>query len=131
MRFTTQAAAAALLADVVLGHPTQGSASEQGLEKRPIDISAYKLGVGARYANNAVTTARSPRTVPSSTYTRTASAFVKSTFPGAEFRMVSNYLSNNGMGHVAFKQTVHGIDIDTADFNVNVSLVAYLVYHNC
>jgi Zn-dependent metalloprotease len=55
------------------------------------------------------------------TYVDTASQLVKKVASGTEFRVVTSYKSDTGVGHVVFKQQVHGIDIDTADFNVNVS----------
>lgn len=40
----------------------------------------------------------------------------------ATFRTRSDhYVGTNGVGHVYFKQNIHGIDIDNAEFNVNVS----------
>ncbi|KXS94222.1 hypothetical protein AC578_10707 [Pseudocercospora eumusae] len=54
-------------------------------------------------------------------YVQAATAFVRSIHPDAEFRQINdNYVSSNGIGHVYFKQTVNGIDIDDSDFNVNV-----------
>ena len=50
-----------------------------------------------------------------------ATAVVKKVLPNAEFRLVDDhYVGSNGIAHVNFKQTVHGLDIDNADFNVNV-----------
>jgi extracellular elastinolytic metalloproteinase len=47
---------------------------------------------------------------------------VKKAAPGAEYRIVSDhYIGKNGITHVHFKQTAFGLDIDNADFNVNVS----------
>ncbi|KAM0661296.1 hypothetical protein ACHAPH_002804 [Verticillium nonalfalfae] len=55
------------------------------------------------------------------TYVETATELVKATVPGVTFRVVSDhYVGANGIAHVNFKQTAHGIDIDNADFNVNV-----------
>ncbi|GAB7360845.1 hypothetical protein MBLNU230_g0831t1 [Neophaeotheca triangularis] len=48
-------------------------------------------------------------------------AFVAAQFPDATFRRVrDNYVSSSGIGHVYFKQTLFGYDIDNADVNVNV-----------
>ncbi|SMR60810.1 unnamed protein product [Zymoseptoria tritici ST99CH_1E4] len=55
-------------------------------------------------------------------YVRAATRFVERTFPDAEFREVGDhYVSGSGIGHVYFKQTIFGYDIDDADFNVNVN----------
>lgn len=118
MRFLTQGAATALLVTQVLGHPAPAA---QGIQRRTVDLSAYKLGVGSTYTNNVVITEKPEfRAFTAPSYTDTAAALVRSTVPGAEFRLASSYVSGNGVGHAVFKQTVHGIDIDTADFNVNV-----------
>lgn len=122
MRFLSQTAAIALLACRVLGHPAPSSSSTHGIQKRTVDLSAYKLGIGAQYTNNVVITEQEPafRPFAGPSYINTATSVVRSTFAGAEFRLISDYVSGNGVAHVVFKQTVHGIDIDTADFNVNV-----------
>lgn len=55
------------------------------------------------------------------TYIETAKALVQKVAPGSEFRVVDDhYVGSNGIAHVNLKQTVHGLDIDNADFNVNV-----------
>ncbi|KAF4510970.1 hypothetical protein G6O67_002813 [Ophiocordyceps sinensis] len=54
-------------------------------------------------------------------YVETATELVKTVASGAQFRLVEDhYVGSDGIAHVYFKQTVHGIDIDNADFNVNV-----------
>lgn len=123
MRFVSQAAATGLLAAHVLGHPTTSHSSSNNLQKRTVDLNAFKLGVGASYTNNVVITEQAPafRSFAAPTYVSTATNLVRSKYPTAEFRVLSNYVSGNGVGHVVFKQTLHGIDIDTADLNVNVS----------
>ncbi|CZT10739.1 related to Extracellular metalloproteinase MEP [Rhynchosporium agropyri] len=121
MRFVSQTAVAALLTANVLGHP-HASTSSGSIQKRTVDLAAYKLGVGASYTTNVVIEEKQPefRAFSKPTYVDTATTLVRSKFPNAEFRLVTSYQSGNGIGHVAFKQTVHGIDIDTADVNVNV-----------
>lgn len=55
-------------------------------------------------------------------YIETATELVKSVAPNATFRVVDDhYIGSNGLGHVRFRQTTNGLDIDNADFNVNVS----------
>ena len=50
-----------------------------------------------------------------------ATNHLRSVHPEAEFRRVNdNHVSSNGIAHVYFKQTLNGLDIDDADFNVNV-----------
>jgi hypothetical protein len=114
-------AVTALLAALVIGHPAPSSS--QNIRRRTVNLDSYKLGVGANYSSNVVLTDETPqlRTFTAPTYVETASLLVKKIAPAAEYRLVSSYQSDNGVGHVVFKQTLHGIDIDTADFNVNVS----------
>ncbi|RYP01535.1 hypothetical protein DL763_000066 [Monosporascus cannonballus] len=55
-------------------------------------------------------------------YVETASELVKSIAPNATFRVVgAHYVGTNGVGHVNFKQTAHGLDIENADFNVHIA----------
>ncbi|KAK4627330.1 Extracellular metalloproteinase MEP [Fulvia fulva] len=50
-----------------------------------------------------------------------ATNHLRSIHPDAEFRTANdNHVSSNGIAHVYFKQTLNGLDIDDADFNVNV-----------
>jgi hypothetical protein len=130
MRFSTvQAAAVAQLASTVFAHPHAAPAAEgSALHKRAVNIDAFKNKLGAapaKYVTNEVIVEGKPKTP-----TRRAAAAdadvaadqVKKLYPNAQFRQVSSYSSRNGVTHVYFKQTANGIDIDTADFNVNVSI---------
>lgn len=118
--------AVALLTGRVLGHPAPSSNLAQNIQRRSVNLESYKLGVGASYSNSLILTDEKPelRSFAAPTYTDTAISLVKKVAPEAEFRLVSSYLSGNGVGHVVFKQTLHGIDIDTADFNVNVKILS-------
>ena len=123
MRFLSQAGAVALLAVNVLGHPSSPSTSRRGLTPRVIDLNKFRITTESTYSN-ATATAESEITtlVRRADYIDTATALVASVAPGAEFRVVDDhYVSDNGIAHVNFKQTAHGLDIDNADFNVNVS----------
>ncbi|KAG4438422.1 hypothetical protein IFR05_006075 [Cadophora sp. M221] len=123
MRFLSQAGVVGLLASNVLGHPSSPSTSRRGLAPRVIDLSKFRLTTGSTYSN-ATATAESEISglVRRVDYVDTATALVQSVVPGAEFRVVSDhYVSENGIAHVNFKQTAHGLDIDNADFNVNVA----------
>lgn len=87
-----------------------------------IDLSKFRLTTGSTYIN-ATATAESELSslVRRVDYVDAATALVSSVVPGAEFRVVGDhYVSEHGIAHVNFKQTVHGLDIDNADFNVNV-----------
>jgi len=127
MRFSTlQTAAVAQLATTVLAHPHAVAAPGAALYKRAVNIDTYKNKLPAaapRYVTNEVIVEgekKQPNRRAAAADNDIASALVKSSHPGAEFRLVSSYSSRNGVTHVSFKQTAHGIDIDTADFNVNV-----------
>jgi extracellular elastinolytic metalloproteinase len=126
MRFVPQAAAAALLVSNVLGHPSAPAPSRNGIQQRAIDLSAFRLKTSATYTNSEVTQS-TVDIVKRGDYIETATALLQKIVPGAEFRVVGDhYIGTNGVAHVNFKQTVHGLDIDNADFNVNVSTGAAL-----
>lgn len=124
MRFLSRAGAVALLASNVLGHPASSSTSRGALQARVIDLSAFKLTTTSTYTN-ASTTADSGITnlLRRADYVDTATVLVESVAPGVEFRLVGDhYVGSNGIAHVNFRQTAHGLDIDNADFNVNVCI---------
>ena len=123
MRFISASISAALLASHVLGHPASSSTSRGGLQARAIDLSAFRLKPVSTYSNASVTNEADFNTlVRRADYLETASALVQKLAPGAQFRVVDDhYVGDNGIAHVNLKQTVNGLDIDNADFNVNVS----------
>lgn len=133
MRFSTlQAAAVAQLATSVLAHPHAAPAAEgSALHKRAVNIDAYKNKLGAapaKYVTNEVIVEAEKKGTPirraaAAADNDVASAHIKTLHPNAQFRLVTSYSSRNGVTHTAFKQTANGIDIDTADFNVNVSKI--------
>ena len=107
----------------VLAHPTvhHGPSS---LRRRTVDLEAFRLKATAQYVNatEAVDSA-SASLAKRETYVDTAVALAKSLVPSAEFRVVEDhYVGTNGIAHVNLKQTVHGLDIDNADFNINVRI---------
>lgn len=108
----------------VRGHPTHEKRG--GLNRRTVDLNSFRLVSTAEYIN--ATETASNTTISSSpllrrdTYVDTATELVKATFPDKTFRVVGDhYVGANGIAHVNFKQTVHDLDIDNADFNVNVN----------
>jgi extracellular elastinolytic metalloproteinase len=124
MRSVLLASLASLSAISVYGHPTTSWQGKSTLARRAVDLDAYRLKNAATYKNVAEVDAD-----PSiNTLAKRASAqdvasdLVEQTVPGATFRLVGDsYVGNNGIAHFYFKQTANGLDIDTADFNVNVS----------
>jgi len=106
--------------------------SLQSLGKRAVDFNAFRMVLTTEYANATTIesdpsiTALAKRADPQDT----ATELVKATVPGATFRLVGDhYVGDNGIAHFNFKQTIDDIDIDNADFNVNVSLILRY-YHN-
>nr|AJD23140.1 metalloprotease Mep3 [Onygena corvina] len=106
----------------VLAHPAEQSAANV-LSRRGVDIESYRLPHKAKYMDNeaAAQKIQALSFTKDDNYVSTATKLVKSTFPKLEFRVVDDhYIGTNGVGHVHFRQTAHGIDIDNADFNVNI-----------
>lgn len=110
------------------GHPAISARHE--LSRRTVDLNAFRLVSTAEYTNStetAVNATISSNLLRRDSYVDTATELVKATFPALSFRIVDDfYIGSNGVGHVNFKQTAHDLDIDNADFNVNVSLSSTL-----
>jgi extracellular elastinolytic metalloproteinase len=113
------------LAGLAAAHPQRPQdANEVHVAKRGVDITKFRLPELSEYtASDVAENVEAVRMmVKRETYVETATELVKSVAPDAEFRVVKDhYIGKNGVAHVNFKQTAHGIDIDNADFNVNVS----------
>ena len=105
----------------VNAHPAPNK-GKSGIHRRAVDLEKYRLQTVADYSNTVDTKANSDLQITKrATYVETATELVKKVAPDAEFRVVEDhYVGNNGVAHVNFKQTAHGLDIDNADFNVNV-----------
>lgn len=112
------------LAANVNAHPAKQPETGNGLAKRGVDISKYSLPNLSKYTSspNIEQEASLQSLAFKRNYVDTATRAVKKAAPKAEFRVVDDhYIDVDGIGHVHFKQTVHGIDIDNGDFKVNVS----------
>ena len=107
------------LVAIAASHPTHGN----GLARRAIDLNAFRLKATSEYVNaTAIESTPSLHRFKRADYIESATELVKSTVGGATFRVVGDhYVGDNGVAHVNFKQTANGLDIDNADFNVNVS----------
>jgi extracellular elastinolytic metalloproteinase len=112
----------------VHAHPARHSPNPQAktyLTRRTVDLNSFRLSEAASYVNVAV--ARSDPIVSlfkGESYLDTATQLVKSLAPSTNFRLVDDYyVGTNGIAHVNFKQTLHGLDIDNADFNINVCVI--------
>lgn len=108
---------------------SEETASTFSLGKRgAIDLERFRLPQLSEYtdANTAETSEAVRSLAKRETYVESAEELVRLTAPNAEFRLVEDhYVGKNGIAHVNFRQTVHGIDIDNADFNVNVSCLIH------
>lgn len=132
MRTTYIGSLTALVA-LSLAHPFHGSAehAENPLQGRQLsaNLERFRPQQRSEYVNATTVESGDLPEAPSNSsiaarqggYVAAAAAFVRARYPNAEFRQVDdNYVSSSGIGHVYFKQTVFGFDIDDADFNVNV-----------
>jgi extracellular elastinolytic metalloproteinase len=125
MRFSTTASAAAsaaFIAGQVVAHP-HAYPPLNGLSKRKLDLNSFRLETETEYSNvDSTDSTPIVALAKRDTYLETATALVQKVVPGAEFRVADDhYVGTNGIAHVNLKQTIHGLDIDNADFNVNVS----------
>lgn len=113
-------ASLALTVSSVGAHPhPQHSRS---LSKRAVDLNAFRLNIASEYTNSTSVGAGSSSDVAKqATIEDTATDLVKKKVPTATIRFVESYTGTNSMSHAYFKQTANDIDIDNADFNVNVS----------
>lgn len=109
-------------ASAVNAHPAPNK-GKSSLRRRGVDLEKYRLQTVAEYSNVVDTKANPDISITKrATYVETATELVKKVAPDAEFRLVEDhYVGTNGVAHVNFKQTAHGLDIDNADFHVNVS----------
>jgi extracellular elastinolytic metalloproteinase len=105
---------------VAASHPAGHS---NGLQRRAIDLDAFRLTATSQYVNATVAgPSASLQRIKRADYLETATELVKSVAKGATYRVVGDhYVGSNGIAHVNFKQTANGLDIDNADFNINVS----------
>lgn len=114
------------LAANVQAHPQRHQRNTNtAMAKRGVDIDSFRMPQVGDY-NGAKVTKESADIMSiakrDASYVDTASEVVKTVAPDAEFRVVKDhYVGSNGVAHVNFRQTIHGIDVDNADFNVNVS----------
>lgn len=107
------------LAANVQAHPQKRG----DISRRGVDIEKYRPTGKTEYTSSqdAVASPNVAAIGKRATYTETATELVKSSFKNSEFRMTDDHYTDvNGISHVYFKQTAHGIDIDNTNFNVNV-----------
>lgn len=124
---------ALLAAFVVNTVGVQGSPLSIG--DRKVDVNKFRLEANAEYITSSgapIKGGASPAGFKAVDYVQVATNFVLSTVPNANFRLVGDhYIGADGTAHVYFKQTVHDLDIDNADFNVNVSIPGIRSIQTC
>ncbi|UNI19444.1 hypothetical protein JDV02_005627 [Purpureocillium takamizusanense] len=121
------------LAISVQAHPRSQEPNESSPSKRGIDLEKFRLPQVSEYtSSSSVKTDSSVASINKrGDYLETAKELVKTIASGAEYRLVNDhYVSSDGIAFVHFKQTLYGIDIDNADFNVNVKDGKILSYGN-
>lgn len=95
----------------------------RGIGRRGIDLTPYRLPGTAEYTSSRNSAARSLifERAEGEDYVEAAKKVLQSVHPDATFRVIDDhYVGDNGVAHVHLLQTAHGIDIDNANFNVNV-----------
>ncbi|KAB8262124.1 extracellular metallo proteinase NpIII [Aspergillus pseudonomiae] len=105
----------------VFGHPTEPPLLSP--RRAGVDLERFRLAPNAEYVDYIQQTPISTANIGliEQSYVETANQLVKETFPNATFRLrEDHYVGDNGVAHVHFRQTVHDLDVDNADFNVNV-----------
>ncbi|CBX91299.1 hypothetical protein IAQ61_010661 [Plenodomus lingam] len=120
MRAFLLASLASLPAVNVYAHPTHNS---RGLTRRAVDLDAFRPKVPTSYTNATAVQAdpEIPTLARRADPEQVASELVAKILPDAQFRLVSDhYVGTNGVAHFYYKQTVHGLDVDSGDFNVNI-----------
>lgn len=109
-------------ASVASAHPAKRdtSISPRGLA----NLDAFRMPLLSNYTSAEKIIAKRENTASANSddALEVAKAHVKDKNPDATFRLVDDhYVGSNGITHVRFKQTIHDIDIDNADYTVNVS----------
>lgn len=111
------------LASRAAGHPAHGP---RQLSKTTQLLNSYRFNTVSSYTPGNDATFPEPKTATErrdkrADYVGIATLKLRETVTQAEFRLVDDsYVGSNGVAHVHFQQTVDGIDVDNAQFNVNV-----------
>ncbi|KAF4826624.1 Extracellular metalloproteinase NpI [Colletotrichum tropicale] len=111
------------LASRAVGHPAHGP---QQLSKRAQLLNSYRFNTVSSYTAGDDAIFHEPKTTTErrdnrADYVEIATLKLREVAPQAEFRLVDDsYVGSNGVAHVHFQQTVDGVDVDNAQFNVNI-----------
>ncbi|KAI1809534.1 fungalysin metallopeptidase [Poronia punctata] len=111
---------ASLLADA---HPSAKPKPGSIVELKTNLAKSSRIKTSSQYVHHkSVKADKSLKLLKRGTYVETATELVKKVLPNAEFRLKKDhYIGKNGIAHVYFRQTVHGIDVGNGDFNVNIA----------
>ena len=105
----------------VYAHPHPGQAGTHKFGRRTVDLDAFRVKVVPVY-KNATDIIANGTLIGRDTPEDLAADLIRAKVPGATFRLATDhYVGKNGISHYYFKQTINGLDVDTGDFNVNVS----------
>ena len=125
MHFSAKTVLFGALVAQSFAHPLHADAKirRYSLQRRTVDVNRFRLQTNTTYVNSTEVDSGSGITKrQTADYIQAATDAVKEAAPDATFRLVEDhYIGTNGVAHVNFKQTVNDLDIDNADFNVNVS----------
>lgn len=90
-----------------------------------VNLEKYRLKSKSEYVKRSDVPPHHRLVARDGGYLETASQLVSDVAPELSVRLSpDHYVGTNGMGHVYYKQTVNGRDIDNAGFSVNVSILA-------
>ncbi|GAO13523.1 hypothetical protein UVI_02016010 [Ustilaginoidea virens] len=109
-----------VLAANARAHPHTGLA-DLARSSRKTSLGRFRMPESGVYVPAAKVQADEPvmSIATGASYVATAEELLKSKAPGAEYRVVNDhYVGSDGIAHVYFKQTLHGLDIDNADANI-------------
>jgi extracellular elastinolytic metalloproteinase len=106
-------------------HPTVSPKPGSIQELKSNLAKSSRIQTSSQYVHHKTVKAdQSLKLLKRGTYIETATELVRKVLPNAEFRLKKDhYVGKNGVAHVYFRQTVHGIDVGNGDFNVNVSIM--------
>ncbi|EEP81367.1 extracellular elastinolytic metalloproteinase [Uncinocarpus reesii 1704] len=93
-----------------------------GLVRRGVDLDSFRLNERSQFKiSEQVEKDSGVSALHSRNYVDVATRLVKRVAPKATFRLVDDhYIGDTGVGHVYFRQTINGVDVDNGDFNVNI-----------
>ncbi|EZG03223.1 extracellular metalloproteinase 1 [Trichophyton rubrum CBS 735.88] len=115
----------------VLAHPQPSTSTSLAGRAGAVDLNEFRIAHRSSYtSHDEMKKLPSIASFRQGTYLEVATELVKQTMPNMEFRLVDDhYVGDSGIGHVRFRQTMHGIDIDNSDFNVNVGKDGKVLSH--